>query len=583
MSLFARLKKRTPNLLLPGVLLFVCLNASGQSAPVISIDSLSGKPSAGFPFDSPFELKYSVSGGVKVSSAILFSVSNQGCLGNILSQDCRESILKPQIDALKARIAAEQDHDEKKKLKIQLAKQLSSTISVPLTINKQNGADVYIDMPALSPNRSYRVFIFANPVKVEGLEDILKKMDANPTGAEADFNQLAVNYKTAILVNSSKPCAGCQTITFQIGSFAAFQQDYNNKWKSPWAALVAERATLANLKTKFTGTKPSLAYDTKYDKIIKDFLAYAQECIKCDVKAPQYELLSKTKVDIPSVLINLHSSLLQTVYTGETDLALLNATVPNPDQAPEVTLQNLTNTILELQAIVSLTDYFKYKYSYTHANLAAFEAFIKGAVTDNEANLTALKAYQKAITDEAAKVKKMETAFTALTVPFFNQPVNNVGSNTWTYNFDTRATYMIRADFGFMAYGNPWNNPGLKGFLPYVGFHVNLRPMNTDIPFSQIPDKDILSYLSLNAGAVIGSLAQAGERDGLVGGTSIYTGLGVNFSHEVRLTFGGVWYRKYDPNPLINRKTAGATPYIGLSIDLRLKDIYNGFKKIFEP
>ncbi|SEN06658.1 hypothetical protein SAMN05192574_102347 [Mucilaginibacter gossypiicola] len=583
MSPFARFKKRTLDLLLPVVLLFVCLNASAQSAQVISIDSLSGKPSAGFPFDSPFELKYSLSGGVKASSAILFSVSSQGCLGNVLSQDCRESILKTQIDALKKKIAEEQDPLEKKKLKKLLAQQLSSTISVPLKINKQNGADVYVDMPALSPNRSYRVFIFANPVKVEGLEAILKKMDTDAVGAEADFNKLAVTYNTVIQVNPSKPCAGCQTITFQIGPFAAFQQDYTNKWKAPWTALVAERAALDKLKARFAGTAPSKTYDQKYDKIIKDFLAYAQECIKCDVKAPQYELLSKTKVDIPSVLINLHSSLLPTVYTGETDLALLNATVPNPDQAPEVTLQNLTNTILELQAIVALTDYFKYKYAYTNTDLAAFELFIKGAITDNEANLTALKAYQKAIADETAKVKKMEAAFTALTVPFFNQPVNNVGSNTWTYSFDTRATYMIRSDFGFMVYGNPWNNPGLKGFLPYVGFHVNLRPMNTDIPFSQIPDKDIFSYLSLNAGAVIGSLAQAGERDGLIGGTSIYTGLGVNFSHEVRLTFGGVWYRKYDPNPLINRKTAGVTPYLGLSIDFRLKDIYNGFKKIFEP
>lgn len=169
------------------------------------------------------------------------------------------------------------------------------------------------------------------------------------------------------------------------------------------------------------------------------------------------------------------------------------------------------------------------------------------------------------------------------------------GGNTYIYNFDTRNKLSIAPDFGIVTtrIGNDGNNP--YPFVPYIGFHVNLRPLNRDVPFRSYK-KSILHRLSFLAGF---SLVSVGNGPKLVGNagadstrsffdkSTLLTGIGFRLGNAARITFGSMWYFKYIKNPIQQSSIAytgrslNFWPFIGLTIDLAPKSIFEGIDTIF--
>jgi len=142
--------------------------------------------------------------------------------------------------------------------------------------------------------------------------------------------------------------------------------------------------------------------------------------------------------------------------------------------------------------------------------------------------------------------------------------------STTSLNFDTRTSFSITPDFGYVYYGY---HSGFQGLAPYLGAQIEFRYYDKDIPFRLIQNKTWLHYLSFTSGITLTSLGKEGERDDFFSKKSLLTGLGVRLSNAIRVTAGGIWYYKEDANPAVDDKKLSITPFMGISIDLRLKSI----------
>lgn len=150
-----------------------------------------------------------------------------------------------------------------------------------------------------------------------------------------------------------------------------------------------------------------------------------------------------------------------------------------------------------------------------------------------------------------------------------------LSSTTAVLDFDTRTGFTITPDFGYVYYGIGQKN--FQGMLPYIGFQLEFRYFDKNIPFNLIRPKTFLHYLSFTSGLSLASIKKEGKRDDFFANKSLLLGLGLRISSATRFTFGTILFRKEDKNPLIDNKTLAATPFIGLSIDLKLKSILNDF------
>jgi hypothetical protein len=142
--------------------------------------------------------------------------------------------------------------------------------------------------------------------------------------------------------------------------------------------------------------------------------------------------------------------------------------------------------------------------------------------------------------------------------------------STTSLNFDTRTAFSITPDFGYVYYG--YQNE-FQGLAPYLGAQIEFRYFDKDIPFRLIANKTWLHYLSFTTGITLTSVGKAGKRDDFFSGKSLLTGLGFRLSNAIRITAGGILFYKEDPDPAIDNKKLNMTPFVGISIDLRLKSI----------
>lgn len=140
------------------------------------------------------------------------------------------------------------------------------------------------------------------------------------------------------------------------------------------------------------------------------------------------------------------------------------------------------------------------------------------------------------------------------------------------FSFETRAKFRITPDFGYVGYGF---QKGFNGFTPYLGFQIEFRYFDKNIPFKLIPNKTIWHRLSFNTGITLASLKKEGQREDLFKDKSLLIGLGLRLSNALRITGGAILFNREDPNPLIDNKQLGITPFVGLSIDLSLKQLLN--------
>ena len=147
-------------------------------------------------------------------------------------------------------------------------------------------------------------------------------------------------------------------------------------------------------------------------------------------------------------------------------------------------------------------------------------------------------------------------------------------SSTLILDFEKRSKFQITPDFGWIGYGF---QEDFYGFSPYLGFHINFRYINKNIPFSKLPNKTCFHYLSFMTAWSLTSISEEGKRKDFFSNSTLLTGLGIRLNNSLRITGGVNWFYMIDPNPLINEKSIAVTPYVGLSIDLDVKQFLNGF------
>lgn len=156
---------------------------------------------------------------------------------------------------------------------------------------------------------------------------------------------------------------------------------------------------------------------------------------------------------------------------------------------------------------------------------------------------------------------------------------NALRGGTASYRFYTRNSLFIKPDFGVIYYGDKLiGSSTFSGGAPFVGFHVNFRATNENVPFWT--NLKIWQFPTLQFGVPIfaQALSQDDSRKYLVADKfSLFTGIGINLAHTVRLHYGAVWFQSLQSvqGSSKNYKVA-SIPYIGFSIDLRLKKLFPG-------
>lgn len=169
---------------------------------------------------------------------------------------------------------------------------------------------------------------------------------------------------------------------------------------------------------------------------------------------------------------------------------------------------------------------------------------------------------------------------------------NIVGGSTSIKSFESRTKLSIAPDFGVVTTRLFKDKPNPYGFIPYLGVHVNFRPLNRDVPFWSY-DHKFINYLSAFVGWSLVNIKNGpnltAKADSISGFFSaekgtLMTGIGIRLGNAVKVTTGAMYYFKYheDPNNLgfYNSRKLKAWPFIGLSIDLALKDFLNGISDV---
>jgi hypothetical protein len=189
--------------------------------------------------------------------------------------------------------------------------------------------------------------------------------------------------------------------------------------------------------------------------------------------------------------------------------------------------------------------------------------------------LEALVAKRSALADSIAKISM--------------QGLATFSSNTNVVGFETRNKLSIAPDFGVVTtYISSSGKANPYPFMPYLGFHVNLHPINRENYFRSYPHK-LSHYLSLMVGWTLVEVnngpkqAHRVDQDSITsyfgGKGTLLTGAGFRLGNAARITAGAQWYFKYNLNPTTNtysERKLKAWPFIGFSLDLSLTTLLNG-------
>jgi hypothetical protein len=202
-----------------------------------------------------------------------------------------------------------------------------------------------------------------------------------------------------------------------------------------------------------------------------------------------------------------------------------------------------------------------------------------------------------------SQLRKLETAFAkvikvrkAIKDYIFRQAFSNLttfGGTTFVYSFEVRSKLSISPDFGVVTTRLGNDDANDYPFVPYLGFQVNLRPINRDIDFKSYRHNfwhrpSIMlgwSLVSIDSDSLRGAGKDSVSSFFSKGKGTLLTGLGFRLNGAIRVTAGYMWYFNFSrsaANPAIyDRRRLRAWPYLGMSLDLNLKDLLSGITDIF--
>ena len=230
--------------------------------------------------------------------------------------------------------------------------------------------------------------------------------------------------------------------------------------------------------------------------------------------------------------------------------------------------KNLDTTIQFVAQLMNLAEILEANESTSYDSLQLNLNTLKKQLEGNKVKLDAAHTKQLAIK-------------TAINDQDYVHSASHHAGTTDVFEFRTRNTFRIVPDFGFIGVWRGTSAVAISDFTPYLGFHINLRPINKDVPFRLVRYKTILHYLSVMSGVTLTSLKIPGQREDLFANFSLLTGVGFRLNNVVKMTGGTVWFKAMDPNPGIDRKRLAFSPYAGVSLDLDLQQLFGGIAKLF--
>ncbi len=151
-------------------------------------------------------------------------------------------------------------------------------------------------------------------------------------------------------------------------------------------------------------------------------------------------------------------------------------------------------------------------------------------------------------------------------------------SSTMIFDAQTRSKFAITPDFGWVGYGF---QPGFNGVTGYAGVQIEFRYTDKNIPFWFLRKKTAAHFFSFTMGLTYLPLTQKNKRVDLINGkSSLLLGVGFRVSSLVRITAGGILFYKLNPNPVVSTKNLAFTPFLGVSLDISLRELFGEIANI---
>ena len=244
-------------------------------------------------------------------------------------------------------------------------------------------------------------------------------------------------------------------------------------------------------------------------------------------------------------------------------------------------MQNLTTSTSELGELRELLKGLEISLSTNGCTQATGDSCllaeinqIDGAITEEILALISLRSDLDATAKQNAAFK--DDIVTRASAKYHGIDIYNADS--YLMDFQTRTSVYITPIFGYAAYG--FQNK-FTDFTPYLGFQINLQPMNRNVPFRLIRNKTLWQRLTLVTAWTLRSVSYPGKRQDFFGNSSsLITALGFKLSHVAMLSAGALWFKELDPNVLLTDKKIVAVPSLSLTINFNVAQLLNGFASL---
>ncbi len=147
-----------------------------------------------------------------------------------------------------------------------------------------------------------------------------------------------------------------------------------------------------------------------------------------------------------------------------------------------------------------------------------------------------------------------------------------------TGSFQTQSRNYISADTGVVC------TPELSECNTYVGTNIYFRPVNKAAPLNQFGGffQTLDRRVSVTLGLTVQGVGDEKTRDDLFNNQSLIVGLGARMTNSVRLTAGGLLFKKRDPNPLVDDESLTTTYFFSFSFDIDVAPAMQGIGSLFK-
>jgi hypothetical protein len=557
-------------------------NVQAQVSKAIEIDTLTGGSKETVTADRENLFIVPISAKTEIQNVNYYRVNKNGCKARTTRREYRNYIIKPLY--LKDNARCELSFKEKIQLhlpkgngnamaKLKSKRQYNPRENVLPVISKtvvrtDKSSNLYIKTQPFDPSTNYQFEIYKDATDQETATAIrILYLIRNNRANEAEALFIKTYPKNPKFYYNA--------------SYPGLYNSFSTSASSPDTSLIKAYDRFyqkSDFLTAFTTNYPKCSLSDAFDKL----LASAFACNNCkeqesfqDIYASRDLLLA----DYYSAVIHINDSLSREKTADITAMKKLYKALGTPLDIDLFSNQLAINKIItwRLGGLKRLQ---------AASSKVVDQQLSNELFTSIQSEINCLEALSKHLAPLFKSAIELRKALNQNAQIKHTQKLGNNGEvlalNTNIINFKTRGENLINPCFGFVALGTLQSSKSTFWDVPgYIGFHINLRPIDKNIPFRLLPNRGIQHYLSFFAALTLTSLGEEGKREDLFGKKSLLTGVGFRVNNAIRLTAGTAWVKKIDPDPITTKKSAAVLPYIGVSVDLDLKGLFGGLSSLF--